>query len=178
MINPAEDVVNVWLQECHHHFMMSNIYVPAPHRVVKGRKIAGGRGPEVDFLSTDGKGTYIWTEVQVSFNPYVPTIDRAMSQYVKDAADKFEPMKLDHLRETYGVEISKKWFVYSPTMFPKRRPETEDKYRGLLAQKGIEAISFGRVYSEVLKKQIRMGYDIARQWLYLFQHVADSRMKL
>jgi len=177
MINPAEDVVNVWLQECQVHFVMANINVPPPHRFVKGKKIAGGRGPEVDFLSTNGRGVYVWTEVQVSFNPYVPTIDRAMSIYVKEAMAKFAPLKLEHLKKTYGIETFKKWFVYSPTMFPKRRPETEVEYRRLLAQKDIEAISFGRVYSEVLKKQIRMGYDIARQWLYLIQHVVDSRMK-
>lgn len=176
MINPAEDVVNVWLQECFRHFVVANIQVPAPIRERNGRKIFGGRGPEVDFLSTDGRGTYIWTEVQVSFNPYVPTIDRAMPDYIREALRKFDPMKLDYIRKTYHIRKVKKCFVFSPTMFPKRRPETETKYVGLLAKEGIEALSFGRVYSEVLKKQVRMGYDAARQWLYLFHHVSDPRM--
>jgi len=53
MINPAEEIVNIWLQEFHDHFVMSNIVVPKSSRLnARGRKIGGGRGKEVDFFST------------------------------------------------------------------------------------------------------------------------------
>ncbi|MBI1866580.1 MAG: hypothetical protein HYS02_02315 [Candidatus Staskawiczbacteria bacterium] len=44
MVNPAEDIVNIWLQEVCNHFTMSNIVVPKLTREIKGRKVGGGRG--------------------------------------------------------------------------------------------------------------------------------------
>ena len=73
MINPAEDIVNIWLQEHYKYFVINNLVVPKETRLgAKGRKIGGGRGKEVDFFSTDGKGNYYWVEVSVSPNPRLP----------------------------------------------------------------------------------------------------------
>ena len=177
MINPAEEIVNVWLQDVKGHFTIANIHVPAPHRVVNGKKIHGGSGPEVDFLSTDGHGGHVWTEVHVAFNPYVGTIDEAMDSYVMEAVKKFDAFKLEYIKEHHGVRTFEKWYIYSPTMFPKRRPETEQEFCRLLAREGIQAISFRQVLLESVKKQTRQGYDAPRKWLYLFRFAADSRMK-
>ncbi len=42
MVNPAEDIINIWLQETCDHFTMSNIVVPKSTREIKGRKVGGG----------------------------------------------------------------------------------------------------------------------------------------
>ena len=73
MINPAEEIVNVWLQSHHKYFVMSNIVVRKKTRLnSKGGKLGGGRGKEIDFLATNGKGDYYWVEVSVSPSPRLP----------------------------------------------------------------------------------------------------------
>src|SRR3989344_4429095 len=119
MINPAEEIVNIWLQDHHKHFIMNNIVVPKGTRLnASGRKIGGGRGKEIDFISTDGKDNYYWVEVSVSPNPRLSGgAEKARAALVEDVAKKFVREKEIWLKNNLGIKTPKKWFIYSPNLF-------------------------------------------------------------
>ena len=70
-VNPAEEIVNVWLQDNLGYFTRQNINVPKGKRVIGGKTISGGRGKEIDILGVNINGDKIWVEVTVSPNPYL-----------------------------------------------------------------------------------------------------------
>src|SRR3989338_8120844 len=112
MINPAEEIVNVWLQN-QGHFIMNNLVVPKKSRLnANGRKIGGGRGKEIDFISTDGKGAYYWIEVSVSPNPRMPAgAEKSRTMLVEDVLKKFVDEKNKWLSEHLSIRKASKWFV-------------------------------------------------------------------
>jgi len=55
-VNPAEDIVNVWLQEIRGYFTRQNINVPKKTRVINGKKVGGGKGKEIDILGINISG--------------------------------------------------------------------------------------------------------------------------
>lgn len=167
MINPTEDIVNIWLQELKDHFIMNNIVLHKEKRRIKNRMIYGGRGQEIDFLSTDGKN-YYWIEVSVSVNPYLPGKSVRRQKIIKTALDKFGSKKETSLYNRFGKRTYKKWFVYSPKLFTKKSNE-ENIYIDTLKRKGIKAINFRDILDEIFEKLDYMGIDTPRQYLYLFK---------
>ncbi|MGD0712107.1 MAG: hypothetical protein ABR968_13120 [Bacteroidales bacterium] len=181
MINPAEEMVNIWLQDCQKHFVMSNLVVPKCSRKGQGgKKIGGGRGKEIDFLSTDGKGNYYWVEVSVSPNPRLPGgADKSMPIFVDDADKKFTDEKLKWLKNNFKIGLLNKWFVYSPNLFlyfsKKTKTNDEEIFRNKLKKLGIDAISFGSVLSELYDKINYYGYDWPRQYIFLFKKMGYKK---
>ncbi len=167
MINPAEDIVNLWLQECHNHFTMTNIVIRKKPRIINGKKIHGGRGKEVDIVSTDGS-KFFWVEVGVSARPYSPLKAVRVDKCVSDAKEKFTEEKEMGLKERFNKRDFKKWYVYSPKLFSKSTDE-EQLYRSRLKQSGINPISFTDVLSELREKLNYMGYDATRNYLFLLK---------
>ena len=167
MINPAEDIVNLWLQECRDHFTMTNVVIKKKPRIIKGKKIYGGRGKEVDIVSTDGN-RFFWVEVGVSARPYSPLKAVKLDSCVSDAERKFVEEKEIGLKERFKNRDFEKWYVYSPKFFSKSTDE-ERLYRSRLEQLGIKAISFKTVLSEFREKLNYMGYDATRNYLFLLK---------
>lgn len=167
MINPAEDIVNIWLQDRYNHFTMTNIVVHKKTRNINGKKVGGGRGKEIDFLSTDGNN-YFWVEVSVSPNPRLSRKDIRLQEAIDNAIGKFAGEKLDEIRSRFKVKNVEKWFVYSSKLFSKKSDE-EEKYCSALREKEIMAISFDRVLKETYEGINHMGYDAPRQYLFLLK---------
>ena len=165
MINPAEDIVNIWLQDKYNHFTMSNIVVHKKTRNINGKKVGGGRGKEIDFLSTDGKD-YFLVEVSVSPNPRLLKKDVRLPETINNAVGKFADEKMDAIYERFQVRNVKKWFVYSPKLFSKKFNE-EALYCAALREKGIKPISFALFLKETHDGINHMGYDVPRQYLFL-----------
>ncbi|MDP3785375.1 MAG: hypothetical protein Q8R12_04960 [bacterium] len=166
MVNPAEDIVNIWLQECNDHFTMSNIVVPKETREIRGRKVGGGRGKEIDLISTDGKN-YFWIEVSVSPNPRLSNKNIRFKEAVNAALNKFANEKEKYLKNRFDKPF-RKWFIYSPKLFLKTSNE-EIRYCKALKRKGIEAVSFKRVLKNVYDKLNYMGFDVTRNYLFLLK---------
>ena len=164
MVNPTEDIVNIWLQECKNHFTMGNIVVPKKPRKIDGRKIYGGRGKEIDLLSTDGKKFY-WIEVSVSPSPYLLKDGNKVGDVIK----KFAKEKQKYLKDRFGRgKQFQRWFIYSPRLFSKKSGE-EGKYCSILENRGIKAISFKTVLEDLKGEINYMGYDLVRNYLFLLK---------
>jgi len=172
MVNPAEDIVNIWLQEVRGHFTMSNIVVPKKTREIKGRKVGGGRGKEIDLITTDGNGNYFWVEVSVSPSPRLSNKKVRFQEIVNNAVDKFSEEKEQYLAKRFVQKHFHKLFVYSPKMFSKKSNE-ETQYRDALKTKGIEAVSFSDVLNGVYEKLNYMGFDVTRNYLFLLKKFQD-----
>ena len=173
MINPAEEIVNIWLQEHHRYFTISNLVVPKKTRLTpRGRKVGGGRGKEIDFLATDGNGKYYWIEVSVSPNPRLPGgPDRSRDILVDDAVRKFEEENERWLCSRFRIKAIEKWFVYSPNLFAFFRDGAveEKRYCDRLQRKDIKAISFAVVLKDVYDELNYYGYDFPRQYIFLLK---------
>jgi hypothetical protein len=167
MINPAEDIVNLWLQEFKNHFTMTNIYVKKRPRKIKNKTVYGGRGKEIDIVSTDRKQFY-WVEVSVSPNPYLPRKSERFKALVSIARSKFNEEKLDFITERFGIKHLNKWYIYSPKIFSKNSKE-EVKFCSELKKEGITAWNFENVLKEIREKLNYMGYDVTRNYLYLLK---------
>ncbi|MDP3772379.1 MAG: hypothetical protein Q8Q94_03330 [bacterium] len=163
MINPAEDIVSIWIQEVKNHFIMSNIVVP---------KSRGGRGKEIDLLSTKDK-KYFWIEVSVSPNPRLPSKSERFNKLTKNALDKFADEKSTYLNKRFPGKLFQKWFVYSPKLFGRKSDE-RDRYCNALKQRGIYPIGFDDVLHELLEKLNYMGYDATRNYLFLLRKFWDK----
>lgn len=167
MINPAEDIVSLWLQECKDHFTMSNVVVRKKNRKIGNRTMGGGRGKEIDVISTDGR-LYYWTEISVSANPFLVKKSMRLKENVDTAIKKFHHSKEVYLRSRFGNKKFIKQFVYSHKLFPGITNEVTE-YCKILKKEGIIAISFDEILNEVYKKLDYMGYDVTRNYLYLLK---------
>ncbi len=157
MINPAEDIVNVWLQECENHFTMSNVCVP---------KKGGGSRKEIDIVSTDGKKFY-WIEISVSPNPRLPPKEGRMDRIISNVVRKFGEDKQKYLEERFkGIQFEK-WDVYSPNLFSTSKEEAE--FCSALEKREIKAVNFEDILSKIGERLTYMGYDVTRKYLYLFK---------
>ncbi len=161
MVNPAEDIVNIWLQEVKDHFTMSNIVVR------KGKGSRGGRGKEIDLLSTKNK-EYFWIEVSVSPNPRLPNKSHRLQEITKNAIDKFANEKSGYLGGRFPRQLFKKWFVYSPKLFGKKSDE-RNQYCEALKRHDITPIAFDKILNELSEKLDYMGYDTTRNYLFLLK---------
>ena len=176
MINPAEEIVNVWLQN-RKHFIMNNLVVPKKTRLnVKGRKIGGGRGKEIDFVSTDGKGQYYWIEVSVSPNPRMPGgAEKSRVTLVEDITKKFVDEKKKWLLNHLHIRKVEKWFVYSPNLFPKKY-NAEELFCKELEKHKIKAISFAKILDEVYDGLNYLGLDSPRQYIFLLKKMGYKKL--
>ena len=146
--------------------------MPKKTRRIKGKKVGGGRGKEVDFLSTDGRERYYWVEVSVSPNLRLPGgADNSRRRIIYDAAQKFADEKIEWLRSNFGIKNITKWFIYSPRLFTffAEKSEEEKHFCKSLRKRKIEPISFGKVLKEVFEELNYMGYDTPRQYLFLLK---------
>lgn len=184
MVNPAEDIVNIWLQESEHFakcgcFTMNNIVVHKKSRKINGRKVGGGRGKEIDLIATDGKRKYFWIEVSVSPSPRLPNKKEKFREIVNNAVKKFVNEKKQYLVGRFGQKNFHKIFVYSPKLFSQKytmsslKSDEENRYRAALKAKGIEAVSFTDVLREIYEKLNYMGYDATRNYLFLIKKFLD-----
>ena len=175
MVNPAEDIVNIWLQEIRDNFTMSNIVVRKGTRVINGKKVGGGRGKEIDLISIDGKGKYFWIEVSVSPSPRLPSKKKKFREIISNAAKKFADEKKQYLIKRFRRKNFHKIFVYSPKLFSQKynmssqKSDEENRYCAALKEKGIEAVSFTDVLNEIYEKLNYMGYDATRNYLFLIK---------
>ena len=167
MINPAEDIVNIWLQECKHHFTMNNVVVRRENKKIGNKLIGGGRGKEIDIISTNGK-VYYWIEISVSANPRLERKSVRLEKSVNMVIQKFHHSKEQYLRDRFGNKKFHKWFIYSHKLFPKNTDEMA-KFCKILKDNGINAISFNEILNEVYMKLNNMGYDVTRNYLYLLK---------
>lgn len=179
MLNPAEEIVNIWLQDHHNYFTISNLVIPKQTRIIKGKKIGGGRGKEIDFLATDGDGKYYWIEVSVSPNPRLPGgPEKSRKILVDNAVKKFEKEKEEGLHKRFK-KISKveKWFVYSPRLFTSLRNglAEEELYCSKLREKNIKAVSFSQVLEDIYEELDHFGYDFPRQYIFLLKKMGYKR---
>jgi len=165
--------VSIWLQDCRKHFVMSNLVVPKTTRLgVSGKKIGGGRGKEIDFLSTDGKGNYWWVEVSVSPNPRLPGgPEKSRKEIMENAINKFAEEKSQWIRDNFKIKDFGKWFVYSPKLFSflSKKENEEELYCAELRTHGIEPFSFATVLKEVYDGLNYLGYDSPRQYIFLLK---------
>ena len=176
MINPAEEIVNVWLQD-NGHFIMNNLVVPKKSRLnISGRKIGGGRGKEIDFVSTDGKGQYYWIEVSVSPNPRMPGgAEKSRTLLVEAVLNKFVKEKGDWLRNRLKIKKAHKWFVYSPNLFPKKS-NAEKLFSDELQKRKIKAVSFAAILDEVYDNLNYLGLDSPRQYIFLIKRMGYKKI--
>lgn len=157
MINPAEDIVNLYMQICKNRFTMGNVYVATTKP---------GRGAEIDLLSTDGP-SYFWTEVSVSANPVkAPKKGRAEAE-AQWACRKFDSAKQEFLKQRFPGKGFTQETVYSPLLFVQKAEEG-DFLEGL-KMRGIIGISFGDILEELFDKLEYLGYDPTSNILYLLK---------
>lgn len=181
MVNPAEDIVNIWLQEIRDYFTMSNIVVHKRSRIINGKKIGGGRGKEIDLIATDGKGKYFWIEVSVSPSPRLPSKKTKFKEIINNAVKKFAKEKEIYLTERFCRKHFSKMFVYSPKLFSQKsntsslKSDEENRYRAALKMKKIEAVSFTDVLNDVYGKLNYMGYDTTRNYLFLLKRFGHGK---
>ena len=179
MINPAEEIVNIWLQEHHKYFTISNLVIPQKTRLnAQGRRIGGGRGKEVDFLATNGKGKHYWIEVSVSPNPRLPGgADRSRKILIDNAIKKFDKGNETWLHINFKVKVIEKWFIYSPRLFAFFRNSSAEErlYCDQLQLKNIKAISFAKVLKDVYDELNYYGYDFPRQYIFLLKKMGYRR---
>jgi len=175
MVNMGEDIINVWLQDVCKHFVRSNIIVRKKQRIINGKKRGGGRGKEIDFLSTDGKN-YYWIEVSFSLKPFLPPrITRAKS-LLNLAKKKFAKEKKDAIQGLIGHKDIDQWFIYSPKLFTQKKDE--ESYCNSLKKEKIKAISFEKVLKEIFEELNYVGYDAPRQYLKLLTLLKDPNWSL
>ena len=101
-VNPAEDIVNVWLQDIQGYFTRQNVNVPKKGRMISGRMVYGGKGKEIDILGIKNDGKRIWVEVSVSPNPYLAKKDVRVANAIDMVNKKFDPEKETLVRKIFA----------------------------------------------------------------------------
>ncbi len=154
---------------------MSNVVVRKKERLVNGKTIHGGRGKEIDVLSTRGDGrNYYWVEVSVSLSPYLPKREGRMKLLISNAIKKFAKEKESYIHKEFRPKNLHKWFIYSPKIFVKKYSD-EEAYIKALGKRGIEAVSFADVLRGISEDMDYMGYDTPRQYIFLFKKMGYKK---
>lgn len=174
-VNPAEDIVNVWLQDAKGFFTRQNINVPKGKRMINGKAIYGGRGKEIDILATNMKGEKLWVEVTVSPNPYLGKSASRISDAMKVVQDKFCPEKETEVRRLFGKGRIRKLFVYSRRIF---RKEQESEFIEKLNARGkVEAKPFEEIFNETINGINHYSVDPVRIYLYYSKYFGKNTSK-
>lgn len=145
----SEEIVDTWLQECRGFFTRNNIQV---------------RREEIDLLAFK-PGKRIWVEVAVSTRKsggYNTTV-RAF----RDAFDS--SVKRKEVENIFGTKKYEKWLIYG--ILPSGAKKREKELKKELKQKGINAIDFKEILSELSKamKKKGRGRDYSRQYIDLIE---------
>lgn len=162
-VNPAEDIVNVWLTDILDYFTRQNINVPKKTRTIHGKKKGGGRGKEIDILGINTSGKRIWVEVTVSPNPYLATKNEQVGNALKTVHDKFHKEKEEEVTRIFGNKKYEKWFIYSHRIF---RGNREAEFLEKVKARGIEAKSFEEIFDKTIKEINHYSVDPTRIYLY------------
>jgi hypothetical protein len=162
-VNPAEDIVNVWLQDIHGYFTRQNVNVPKQGREVKGKMIYGGKGKEIDILGIKNSGKRIWVEVSVSPNPYLAKKELRVSNAIEMVYRKFDKEKEKIVMEIFKNKPFNKIFVYSERLF---RNEQENEFVDKLKRNNIEARCFHNIFNECIENIRHYSVDPTRIYLY------------
>lgn len=163
-VNPAEDIVNVWLQDVHGYFTRQNVNVPKGKRMINGKAIYGGRGKEIDILATNMNSDKLWVEVTVSPNPYLGKSASRISDAMNKVKEKFCPEKEKEVRRLFGKGRIRKLFVYSRRIF---RGEQESEFLEKVNALGkVEAIPFEAIFNETISGINHYSVDPVRIYLY------------
>ena len=171
-VNPAEDIVNVWLQDAQGYFTRQNINVPKGKRMIGGKAIYGGRGKEIDILATNIKGEKLWVEVTVSPNPYLAKSANRISDAIKIVQDKFCSEKETEVRRLFGKGRIRKLFVYSRRIF---RKEQESGFLTELNALGeVEAKPFEEIFDETINGINHYSVDPVRIYLYYSKYFGKN----
>jgi len=156
-VNPAEDIVNVWLQENCGYFTRQNINVP---------KVRGGKGKEIDILGINISGKKIWVEVTVSPNPYSTKKEEQVKKMVDIVKRKFDKEKEKEVERIFGTKKFHKMFVYSKKVFSGETDKKEKQFSERIKDRGVEAIDFEKVLNETIEKLSYYSVDPTRIFLY------------
>lgn len=162
-VNPAEDIVNVWLQDNHDYFTRQNVNVPKGKRVIDGKAVYGGRGKEIDILGIDNKGDRVWVEVTVSPNPYLSKSSERVENALEIIKDKFHDEKETEVKRLFGGKKYRKIFVYSHRIF---RSEQENLFLEKVQKLDVEVISFEKIFEETINQINHYSVDPTRIYLY------------
>lgn len=163
-VNPAEDIVNVWLQDVRGFFTRQNVNVKKRKRVIGGKAIYGGRGKEIDILAINATGVRLWVEVTVSPNPYLGKSANRISDAMRVVADKFCTEKEVAVRQIFGGRQFQREFVYSRRIFKK---DQEARFLAELKKSGkIKALPFEEIFHMTIKKIDHYSVDPTRIYLY------------
>jgi len=156
-VNPAEDIVNVWLQENCGYFTRQNINVP---------KVRGGKGKEIDILGMDISGKKIWVEVTVSPHPYLAKKEEQVNKMVEKVEKAFDKEKVEEVKRIFGTNKFHKMFVYSKKVFSGETDKKEKQFSERIKGLGVEAIEFEKVLNETIEKLNYYSVDPTRIFLY------------
>ena len=162
-VNPAEEIVNVWLQDIQGYFTRQNVNVPKQGRLRNGKMVCGGRGREIDILGINNKGQRIWVEVSVSPNPYLPRKEERFNTAFDMVKTKFHNEKAREVNRIFGGKKYKKFFIYSEKLFKKNE---EARFIDRLKKIGITAESFHKLFDECIDKINHYSVDPTRIYLY------------
>ena len=156
-VNPAKDIVNVWLQENCGYFTRQNINVP---------KVRGGKGKEIDILGMNKFGEKIWVEVTVSPNPYSTKKEEQVKKMVSIVKRKFDNEKEEAVKRIFGTKKFHKKFVYSKNVFSGETDKKEKQFSERVKGLSVEAIEFEKVLNETIENLNYYSVDPTRIFLY------------
>lgn len=162
-VNPAEDIVSVWLQDKCGYFVMQNVNVPKGKRIVNGKAVYGGRGKEIDILGINKNGDKIWTEVTVSPNPYLKESSKRVEVALHTVRDKFSKEKEEQVKRLFGSNKFDRLFVYSHRIF---RGEQENEFLEKVKSLEVKVKSFESVLEETIDDLRYYSVDPTRIYLY------------
>jgi hypothetical protein len=176
-VNPAEDIVNIWLQDKHGYFTRQNINVPKQLRFINGRPIHGGRGKEIDILGINNDGDRIWIEVTVSPNPYLEISTEQVVSALTKVRDKFHSEKATEVERLFCGKRYRKMFVYSPRIFSKKQDisEKEKQFIEGTQKLGVEPIRFETILEETIDTLNHYSVDPTRIYLYYAKYFLSKK---
>ncbi len=164
-VNPAEDIVGVWLQDNQGYFIRQNVNVPKPERKSNGKSIHGGKGKEIDILGTNNKGENIWVEITVSPNPYLAKRDERIGKTLGLIQNKFCKEKEDEVSRIFKNKKFDKLFVYSHRIFRgEQEKEFLEKVKKMMPD--IEVKNFEDIFNETIEYLNHYSVDPTRIYLY------------
>jgi hypothetical protein len=168
-VNPAEDIVNVWLQENKGYFTRQNVNVPKKKpRKLGNKKIYGGKGKEIDILGINNTGERIWVEVTVSPNPRKAKSTEQVRTMEKLVEEKFCLEKEEEVKEIFMNNHYEKWFIYSTKVFSgENSKEKIERFEKRIKDKfNVTAKHFEEVFEEAIKQIHYYSVDPTRIYLY------------
>ncbi len=163
-VNPAEDIVNVWLQD-KGYFTQQNIVVP---------KKGGSRGKEIDILAINPQGDKIWVEVTVSPRPRKQLAREQVDKIVELAKNKFHREKEERVRNIFRSKRFRKMFVYTPTIFSYQE-EKAIIFKKRLERLHIEVVDFRDVFAQAVKDINHYSVDPIKIQLYYIQRLFKEK---